>query len=129
AIQDQHLGPRPPRGQQAPPPKPAQPFRGPYYRSGLSAEYMRAGLHGRAVYYDVLDLQAYVPDEKAWMKKWIANAFQNLQRDSAAPPVLHGPHGEDGERQQRMRPIRFHTNGIRRLIGLEVASAAGLTLG
>jgi predicted lipoprotein len=128
-IQDQQLGPRPPRGGAAPPPEPAKPFRGPFYRSGLSPEYMRAGLHGLATFYDVLKLQDYVPAEKAWIKKWIAQAFHNLDRDSTALLVLSGPHGETGERQKRMKPIRFHINGIRRLIGLEVASAAGLILG
>lgn len=127
-IQDQQLGPRPPRGG-VPAPAPLKVFRGPYYRSGFSAEYMRAGLHGLALYYQVLRLQDYVPDEKAWIKKWISQAFQNLERDSSALLVLSGPHGENGNRQQRMKPIRFHINGIRRLIGLEVASAAGLTLG
>jgi predicted lipoprotein len=70
-----------------------------------------------------------VPSDKAWMPRWITAAFVRLARD--APVAVEGiPRAKDNpDRARELRMVRFHVEGIRKLVGRELAPAAGLMIG
>jgi predicted lipoprotein len=63
------------------------------------------------------------------MPRWISAAFQRLARD--APAAVEGiPRAKDNkDRERELRMVRFHVEGIRKLVGRELAPMAGLTIG
>lgn len=101
----------------------------PFARSGLSAQYAAAGVASAQALYEAMDLGRSLPDEKAWMPKWITAAFGRLARDT--PAAIEGiPRAKDNpERARELRMVRFHVEGIRKLVGRELAPAAGLMIG
>jgi predicted lipoprotein len=76
-----------------------------------------------------MELGRSVPKDKAWMPKWISAAFERLGRD--APVAVEGlaRATDNPDRARELRMVRFHIEGIRKLIGREIAPAAGLTIG
>jgi predicted lipoprotein len=101
----------------------------PFARSGLSARYIASGVTSTAALYEAMELGRSVPKDKAWMPKWISAAFERLGRD--APVAVEGlARAKDNpDRARELRMVRFHIEGIRKLIGREIAPAAGLTIG
>lgn len=108
---------------------PDKPPRLPFSRSGLSARYAAAGVASAKALYDTMDLARRMPSDKAWMPRWINSAFQRLSRD--APSAIEGiPDAKNNpERARDLRMVRFHIEGIRKLVGREIAPLAGLTIG
>ena len=101
----------------------------PFHRSGLSARYVAAGVASIKSLYDTMGLGRGVPSDKAWMPRWITAAFGRLARD--APAAVEGiPQAKNNpDRARQLRMVRFHVEGIRKLIGRELAPLAGLTIG
>ncbi|MEW5964071.1 MAG: imelysin family protein [Pseudomonadota bacterium] len=107
----------------------------PFERSGLSIDYLLAGLAG------VRDLQAALALEevaarlgareadKAWMRQWLASAYGVLETDAH----LAEPKSKAGDKwladAKALRQAAFYANGLRQLIGREIAPAAGLLIG
>jgi predicted lipoprotein len=108
---------------------PDKPPRLPFQRSGLTARYIVSGVASTKALYDALALARSVPSDKAWMPRWISAAFERLARD--APAAVEGLSRvkDSSERARQLRMVRFHIEGIRKLIGREIAPAAGLTIG
>ncbi len=106
--------------------KPPQP---PFAAAGLSARFVGAEVGSLKALYETMGLGRNVPEQKAWMPRWIAMAWERLARD--APAAIEkgpGPKG-DPDRERELRFVRFHLEGIRKLIGRELAPLAGLTIG
>ena len=63
------------------------------------------------------------------MPRWITQAWERLARD--APAAIEKGPGQKGDpdRERDLRFVRFHLEGIRKLIGRELAPLAGLTIG
>ncbi len=101
----------------------------PFSRSGLSARYAASGVDSAKALYETMGLAKGMPSDKAWMPRWIGAAFERLARD--APAAVEGiPRAKDNpERARDLRMVRFHIEGIRKLIGREIAPLAGLTIG
>ena len=101
----------------------------PFHRSGLSARYIAAGIASIKSLYDTMGLGRGIPSDKAWMPRWVTAAFGRLARD--APSAVEGiPQAKDNpDRARQLRMVRFHVEGIRKLIGRELAPLAGLTIG
>jgi predicted lipoprotein len=101
----------------------------PFLRSDLSARYISAGIASIKSLYDTMGLGRGVPSEKAWMPRWVTAAFERLARD--APAAVEGiPQAKNNpDRARQLRMVRFHVEGIRKLIGRELAPLAGLTIG
>jgi predicted lipoprotein len=113
----------------------AKPPRLPFERSGLGVAYLTAGAAALQAFDDALAIAAYAPADKAWMKGWSNRAFQLLVRDAPGVPVKAVPPADpakidDANPQLRtLRQMRFHLNGLRHMIGRELAPAAGLSIG
>jgi uncharacterized protein len=123
-LQDREIAPL--AGAQATPGKPP---RLPYARSGLSARYAAAAVASLTALYETMGLANAVPKAKAWMPEWIATAFRRLAAD--APAALKEGVGAKPtqERERELHMLRFHVEGIRKLVGRELAPLAGLTIG
>jgi len=108
---------------------PDKPLRLPFSRSQLSARYIAAGVASNKELYEAMDLANAMPKEKLWMPRWIASAFERLAHD--APAAVEGSVGaaDKSERARALRMVRFHVEGIRKLVGREIAPLAGLTIG
>jgi hypothetical protein len=108
---------------------PDKPPRLPFTRSGLSARYMASGIASAKGLYETMGLARSVPSDKAWMPRWITAAFERLARDAPAA-VESIPRAKDNpDRARELRMVRFHVEGIRKLVGREIAPLVGLTIG
>jgi predicted lipoprotein len=101
----------------------------PFAKSGLSADYISASLASSAALYEAMGLGKGVPQKKEWMPRWITTAFERLAEDAPAAVREKPSGGKDPERMRRLRFVRFHVEGIRKLVGRELAPLAGLTIG
>jgi predicted lipoprotein len=108
---------------------PDKPPRLPFTRSGLSSRYIASGIASSKALYETMGLSRSVPSDKAWMPRWITAAFERLARDAPAA-VESIPRAKDNpDRARELRMVRFHVEGIRKLVGREIAPLAGLTIG
>ena len=103
-----------------------KPVTGPFNKIGLSRDYFVAGASALEALNETLDLEGYLPEDKDWVKNWAGNAWRAMRESDGAggPPP--------GGKKSLAPPVKeLHTkiNGLRQLIGKEMASAAGLTLG
>jgi predicted lipoprotein len=105
--------------------KPPKKVRVAFERSGLSDRYLGQGLMSLSAYFDATGLLAFVPVDKPWMKPFIPRAFATLVTDA---PLLSGEESED-EKISRLRKMRFSLNGLRQIIGRELAPNADIVLG
>jgi predicted lipoprotein len=106
-----------------------KPARLPFEKAGLSARYIAAGVASLQGLYEAMGLGNPVPEKKAWMPRWIAGAFTRLAHDAPAALKESELKRKDKERERRLRILRFQIDGIRKLIGRELAPLAGLTIG
>jgi uncharacterized protein len=124
-IQDRQVAPLMPAGV----PAAGKPPQLPFAAAGLSGSYAAAEIGSLKALYDSMGLGRSVPEEKAWMPRWIAQAWERLAHD--APAAIEKGAGEPGDpdRERELRMVRFHLEGIRKLVGRELAPLAGLTIG
>jgi predicted lipoprotein len=108
---------------------PERPPQLPFARAGLSARYIVSGIGSVKALYDALGLASSVPKDKQWMPRWITSAFQRLARDAPAAVEDIQRAKDATERARQLRMVRFHVEGIRKLVGREMAPLAGLTIG
>jgi uncharacterized protein len=109
--------------------KTRKPLRVPFQKAGLTNPYLASRIVSIAAIFMAVDLTAYVPPDKAWMRKFILGAFKALVRDCSRLPK--------GKRNERvgqrgidtLRKMRFDVNGLRQIIGRELAPAAELSIG
>jgi len=109
--------------------KPGKSARLPFARSQLAAPYAASAVESLRELYEALGLAANVPRKKAWMTEWITTAFKRLAHDAPAALEAETGTGKDPERARKLRFLRFHMEGIRKLVGRELAPLAGLTIG
>jgi predicted lipoprotein len=108
---------------------PGKPLMLPFKRSGLEAPYAAEGIGSLKQLYGLLGLAKFAPKDKAWMPDWIATAFNRLAADAPAA-IKAAPGSVDvKERERQLRMLRFHLDGIRKIVGRELAPDAGLTVG
>jgi hypothetical protein len=108
---------------------PDKPPRLPFARSGLSARYIASGIASAKALYETMGLARSAPSDKAWMPRWITAAFERLARDGPAAVESLPQAKDDPNRARDLRMVRFHVEGIRKLVGRELAPAAGLMIG
>lgn len=101
----------------------------PYAATGLSARYLAAAIGSLQALYEAQGLGRKVPDDKAWMPRWIAQAWVRLAHDAPAAIEKGAPTQPDPDRERELRMVRFHLEGIRKIVGRELAPLAGLTIG
>jgi uncharacterized protein len=109
--------------------KPGKTPRLPFARSKLSAAYLKASIASAQALYEAMQLADDVPRDKVWMPRWITGAFERLAQDGPAAVRLKPVKETDPERERTLRFMRFHVEGIRKLVGRELAPLAGLMIG
>lgn len=107
----------------------------PFERSQLSIPYLLAGLAGARDLQSALGLEDIAArvgakdTDKAWMQQYLTNAYGVLEADAR----LAAPNGAGGEALQSdakaLRQAAFYANGLRQVIGREIAPAAGILIG
>jgi uncharacterized protein len=108
--------------------KPGKTPRLAFLRSGIEARYAQSTLASLKALYDAMGLAHGLPDDKKWMPQWIEAAFGRLATDMPAA-MQNTDANDDPDRERALRFLRFHVEGIRKLIGIELAPRAGLTIG
>lgn len=101
----------------------------PFRRSGLSGAYTAAEIASLSALYVALDLAQSVPKEKVWMPRWIDTAFVRLADDLPNAVETNAGGFDNPDRERTLRVLRFHVEGIRKLIGRELGPLAGVTIG
>ncbi len=110
----------------------------PFERSGRARDVMSAAILALHNLHKALHLDLVVQDlgykdpSKVWMKGWIVGAFGSLERDIEAMALPSTEASEalgSEESLKSLRRSRFNLNGLRQIIGREIAPAAALTIG
>jgi len=109
--------------------QPGKTVRVPFERSGLSGAYTASAVASLKSLYEALDLAQSTPKEKRWMPTWIKAAFVRLADDLPNAVETNAGGFDDPDRTRTMRVLRFHVEGIRKLVGRELAPLAGVTIG
>lgn len=103
-----------------------------FERSGLARTFLLETARSCATLVETLQLGAFVRTnpQTTWMGRWIGNAFRSLQNDIEAMPMTAAAISEAAAKGTNLvHRGRFYSNGLRQIIGHQVAPTAGLTLG
>jgi predicted lipoprotein len=107
----------------------------PFERSGLSIDYLLAGIHAARELHAALHLDevasrlSAVDPERTWMVQWMTNAYEVLERNARSLTPHSAAVTGDGEARKALHQAAFYANGLRQLIGRQLAPAAGLLIG
>ena len=102
----------------------------PYHRSGLSADYLATSISSSCEMVEKLDLAPFIPDDKTWLREWLPNACRIMNDAASNFQIPQTPDQLwEADNKSRFRKLRFYSNGIRQVIGRDIAPAAGLTIG
>lgn len=103
-----------------------KPVIGPFNKIGLSRDYFVAGASALESLNETIGLEDYLPQDRDWVRTWAGGAWRAMrQSDGAGGP----PPGGQKSSAPPVKELHDKINGLRQLIGREMASAAGLTLG
>lgn len=107
----------------------------PYERSKLSKEYLLAGLESIHALQSALRLEEVAhrlgirePD-KSWMERWMTSAYEVLLSDGQTFVMPSTAATEARPDIKALRQAAFYANGLKQMIGREIAPAAGLLIG
>lgn len=107
----------------------------PFERSGLGIVYLQAGVEALGDFTDEFGIGSYAPPDKIWMKGWLTRAYDVMERDAPGVPLKPAAPADltkidkQGPEITLVRRMRFHLNGLRHMIGRELAPAAELSIG
>jgi uncharacterized protein len=99
---------------------------GPFEKSDLAREYFMSGAKSAEALYLAMDLEGYLPEDKDWVRNWAGGAWKTIRESNGAGGVAPGVKKKDAP---PLRELVSKIGALRQLIGKEMASAAGLTLG
>lgn len=103
-----------------------------FERSGLARTFLLETTRSCAALAETMQLGDFVKanPQTTWMGRWIGNAFRSLRSDIEAMPMTAAAVSEAAEKGTNLvHRGRFYSNGLRQIIGHQVAPTAGLTLG
>lgn len=104
-----------------------------FERSGLARDFMLASIRSCGSLAKTLRLGDFVAGDAkvGWINGWISNAFRSLASDTEEMPMPGASQATSGETKgpNRVRRGKFYANGLRQIIGRQIAPTAGLTLG
>lgn len=107
----------------------------PFERSGLGLVYLEAGVTSLQAFSHEFGIASHAPADKAWMRGWLDRAFDMMVRDAPKVPLKPAVPADvakidkQGTEITLVRQMRFHLNGLRHMIGRELAPAAQLSIG
>lgn len=102
----------------------------PYFRSGLTASYLKASIEGACELLKLMALGDFVRTGKDWMAAWLPNACKMLKQRAAGIKIPKSSGEFPGSLEAfDLRQLRFYANSLRQIIGREIASNAGVIIG
>ena len=106
--------------------KPEKRPSGPFVRIKAESAYFVGATRGLKALYDGLDMEASLAPDKHWMKGWAAGAWRVILRSDGVGGAVKGAHAGAAPSP---REVAGRINGLRQLIGREMANAAGIPIG
>lgn len=106
--------------------KPEKRPSGPFVRIKAESAYFVGATRGLKALYDGLDMEASLAPDKHWMKAWAAGAWRAILRSDGVGGAVKGVHAGAAPSP---REVAGRINGLRQLIGREMANAAGIPIG
>ena len=79
--------------------------------------------------YDAMALEAYLVEDKSWIKHWADGAWRVILTSNGSGGVAASAADVKKEEAPNVKELHARIGGLRQLIGKEMASAAGLALG
>ncbi len=73
-----------------------------------------------------MQIESYLPDDKLWIKDWAKGAWHAMEASDGAGGAGNGKKRVD---TPPLREVVSRLGGLRQLLGKEMASAAGLSIG
>lgn len=110
----------------------------PFEHAGLARDVVATSLlalrnQHKALHLDLVIADVAAKDEsKKWMKDWIVSAYDTLERDAATmilPSKETAAAASSEENLMALRRSRLNLNGLRQIIGRQIAPASALTIG
>lgn len=102
----------------------------PFYNSGLSSKYLKSSIEGTCELLGILNLGVFAPRDNAWIRGWIPEACRVLRKHAVTIEIPRPDKELSGNLKAfDVRQLRFYTNGLRQIIGRQIAPNAGVTIG
>ena len=101
-------------------------FDGPYAKSNLTKPYFRAGVDSIDAYYQAMALDAFLDDDKDWVKNWTGGAWRTLRESDGAGGVVAGVPKTFAAPVRKVFDMLI---GLRKLVVGELSPAAALAVG
>lgn len=101
-------------------------FDGPYTRSNLPKLYFRAGIDSLDAYYQAMALEAFLDDDKDWVKNWTGGAWRTLRESDGAGGVVSGVPKTFAPPVRKVFDMLIQ---MRRIVVGEISAAAALAVG
>lgn len=101
-------------------------FDGPYAASNLSKVYFQAGIASIDQLYQTLALEAFLDEDKDWVKNWTGGAWRTLRESDGAGGVVAGVPKTFAP---NVRKVFDMLMGLRKLIVGELSVAAAVAVG
>lgn len=101
-------------------------FDGPYAKSNLTTPYFRAGIDSLDAYYQSMALEAFLDDDKDWVKNWTGGAWRTLRESDGAGGVVAGVPKTFAAPVRKVFDLLIQ---MRRIVVGEVSQAAALAVG
>ena len=90
--------------------------------------YFESGAASLKALYDAMNLEAFLAEDKDWVKPWAMGAWRAILSSNGMGGVASSAN-VNKEDAPPLKELHGRIGGLRQLIGKEMASAAGLTLG
>lgn len=101
-------------------------FEGPYAKSNLTKGYFRAGIDSLEAYYNAMALEAFLDEDKDWVKNWAGGAWRTLRESDGAGGVVSGVPKKFAPPVRKVFDMLIQ---LRRVVVGEMAVAAALAVG
>lgn len=101
-------------------------FDGPYAKANLSKGYFRAGIDSLDAFYKTLGLEAFLDDDKDWVKNWTAGAWRALRESDGTGGVVAGAPKAFASPVRKVFDLLMQ---LRRIVVGEVSEAAAIAVG
>ncbi|MEZ5899187.1 MAG: imelysin family protein [Hyphomicrobiaceae bacterium] len=127
-VAETQVAPRAPTGTAPKPRKRAKVEKptGPFSRINAESRFFVGQTHALKALYDGLDLESNLAPNRQWMKGWASGAWNAILRSDG----LGGPaKGTPADAAPSPQQVAGRINGLRQLIGREMANASGIPIG
>ncbi|MFT3733358.1 MAG: imelysin family protein [Hyphomicrobium sp.] len=98
----------------------------PYDKSGLQKVFYATSVASLHQFYDVLDLESWLPPDRLWMKDWVLGTWRTIEASDGV-----GGRSPNAKRDDAptLREVFDRTNGLRNMVANRLSVSAQLTVG